>query len=151
MAASWPRTLRRGPLAGRTFGSRAEYRRALYGGETDYRARIARGTERNLSRSVAAGKPRRGEQSITERSRMRFVSGGQVVNVPVRSKAQRSMIGRYNRMTQLALAPGQGHRLRPFAGKKVGGFELEADVDVLADMDLRGELDFEPYSDEVAA
>ncbi len=81
---------------------------------------------------------------------MRFVSGGQVVGVPVKTKAQRSLIGRYNRAAQIALGSGETHHLRPFLGKKVGGFELECDLEVLEGMDLRGELDFEPYSDEAA-
>lgn len=81
---------------------------------------------------------------------MRFVSGGQVVSVPVRSKAQRSLIGRYNRAAQIALDSGNPAFLRPFEGKKVGGFDLDATLGDLEDMDLQGELDFEPYGDEAA-
>jgi hypothetical protein len=79
---------------------------------------------------------------------MRIVSAGQVVDVNATTRAQRSLVGRYNRMAQIALESGEARHLRPFVGKLVGGFELECDLDVLEDMDLRGELDFEPYGDE---
>ena len=78
---------------------------------------------------------------------MRIVSAGQVVDVNATTRAQRSLVGRYNRMAQIALESGEARHLRPFVGKKVGGFELECDLGVLDDMDLRGELDFEPYGE----
>ncbi len=82
---------------------------------------------------------------------MRVASAGQVVEVTATTRAQRSLVGRHKRAVERALSSGESWHLRPFVGKKVGGFELECDLDVLEDMDLRGELDFEPYADEAAA
>lgn len=79
---------------------------------------------------------------------MSFVSGGEVVSVPIKSKAQRSLIGRYDRAAQIALDTGNPAFLRPFEGKKVGGFDLDATLGDIEDLDLRGEFDFEPYGDE---
>jgi hypothetical protein len=98
----------------------------------------AEGITPNLYRAGALLRQTRG---------MRIVSAGQVVDVNATTKAQRSLVGRYNRMAQIALESGEAHHLRPFVGKLVDGFELECDLGVLEDMDQRGELDFEPYGE----
>ncbi len=111
---------------------------------------LAPGTRRRHEREGITPALYRAGAPLHQAKGMRFVSGGQVVTVPLRSKAQRSLIGRYNRATQIALDSGNPGFLRPFQGKKVGGFELECDLEVLEGMDLRGELDFEPYGNEAA-
>ena len=41
------------------------------------------------------------------------------------------------------LKHGDDSRLRKFAGKTVGGYELETDLDVIDELAARGEIDFE--------
>ena len=111
---------------------------------------LAPATQRRHQREGITSALYRAGAPLHQAKGMRFVSGGQVVSVPVRSKAQRSLIGRYNRAAQIALDSGNPAFLRPFEGKKVGGLPLDATLGELEDMDLRGELDFEPYGDEAA-
>ncbi len=112
--------------------------------------RLAPATRRRHEREGITPALYRAGAPLRQVKEMRFVSGGEVVSVPVTTKAQRSLIGRYDRAVRFALQDGDPRHLRPFEGKKVGGFDLDATLGELEDMDLRGELDFEPYGDEAA-
>lgn len=81
--------------------------------------RLAPATRRRHEREGITPALYRAGAPLHQAKGMRFVSGGQVVEVPVRSKAQRSLIGRYNRAAQIALDEGSAAPLRPLDRKSV--------------------------------
>lgn len=74
---------------------------------------------------------------------MYIYSAGQPVTIDVRGSKAASTIGRYHSAIQHYLSTGDSSRLTRLSGLKVGGFELETDVDVLDEMARRGSFEFE--------
>ena len=74
---------------------------------------------------------------------MYVYSAGQVVPVDVRGSRVASTIGAYHSAVQHYLSRGDASRLGAFSGKRVGGVELETDLDVIDELARRGEFDFE--------
>jgi hypothetical protein len=73
---------------------------------------------------------------------MFIYSAGRRVDVDVRGSRQASVVGRYHAAIHATLR-GDPRKLRQFAGRKVAGFELEADLDVIEELARRGALDVE--------
>ncbi|MCU1358016.1 MAG: hypothetical protein JWM89_3434 [Acidimicrobiales bacterium] len=74
---------------------------------------------------------------------MYVYSAGQVIPVDVRGSRVASSIGRYHSAVHHYLSTGDASRLEKFRGVKVGGIELEADVDVIDELARQGSFDFE--------
>jgi hypothetical protein len=74
---------------------------------------------------------------------MRIVSGGQNVDVDVRGSRVASLVGEYWNGVHIYLDTGDDELLRAFAGKKVAGYELETDPDVLDELARRGMFEFD--------
>lgn len=74
---------------------------------------------------------------------MYVYSGGQSVAVDVRGSRAATKVGQYHAAVQRYLNTGDASRLTKFQGVKVGGVELEADLDVLDELARRGAFDFE--------
>jgi len=74
---------------------------------------------------------------------MYVYSGGNMVPVDVRGSKVASKIGAYHSAVQHYLRTGDSTRLGRFSGARVGGVELETDLDVLDELGRRGEFDFE--------
>jgi hypothetical protein len=74
---------------------------------------------------------------------MYVYSAGRVTPVDVRGSRVASDIGRYHAAIQHYLHTGDASRLAKFKGRRVGGLELEADLDVIDELARRGEFSFE--------
>lgn len=74
---------------------------------------------------------------------MYVYSAGAPVAVDVRGSRTATKIGRYHAAVQRYLNTGDASRLAKFRGVRVGGVELEADLDVLDELARRGAFDFE--------
>lgn len=98
---------------------------------------------------------RRNEWQVTPGDRlyrpMYAYSGGRVEPVDVRGSRVASTVGRYHSAVQRYLHTGDVSALARFAGTKVGGVELETDLDVIDEMARRGQFDFESIYRVVAA
>lgn len=75
--------------------------------------------------------------------RLGVYSGGRSVAVDVRGSRAASVVGEYHNAVRHYLTTGDESQLRRFAGKRVGGVELEADPDVLDEMARRGLFSFD--------
>jgi hypothetical protein len=120
-------------------------------GETLTRAAREAGTTPNTVARYA------GEQLHHERGRtvasrsdrlfrvMNVVTTEGVVEVPLRSSRQASIVGEHANAIKKFLLTGDAEPLRKFAGVRVGGHELEVRPEVLEDLERSGELEYEPY------
>jgi hypothetical protein len=70
-------------------------------------------------------------------------SDGKVVEVDVRGSRKASELGAYHAAVSVFLATGDEEALRPFEGRRVGGYAYETDPTVLEEMARRGQLDME--------
>lgn len=82
---------------------------------------------------------------------MYVYSDGAVVPVDVRGSRVASAIGSYHSAVHHYLSTGDSSRLARFRGVKVGGIELETDLDVIDELARRGEFDFESIYRMVAS
>ena len=76
---------------------------------------------------------------------MNAVTTEGVVEVPLSSSRQASLVGEHANAIKKFLLTGDDAPLRKFAGVKVGGRELETRPEVLEDLERSGELEYEPY------
>lgn len=76
---------------------------------------------------------------------MNVVTTAGVVEVPLRSSRQASVVGEHANAVKRFLLTGDETPLRKFTGVKVGGHELETRPDVLEEQQRTGELEYEPY------
>lgn len=74
---------------------------------------------------------------------MYVYSAGRAVPVDVRGSRVASVVGAYHAAVRRYLSTGDDSSLAKFAGKRVGGVELETDLDVIDELARRGEFDFE--------
>jgi len=74
---------------------------------------------------------------------MYVYSAGEATPVEVRGSRVASRIGAYHSAVQHYLRTGDGDGVAKFAGVRVGGVELETDLDVIDELGRRGEFDFE--------
>ena len=74
---------------------------------------------------------------------MYIYSAGSAVTVDVRGSKVASLVGQYHAAIKRYLEHGDEAALLRFKGKMVGGFELEADLDVIDELARRGGFDFE--------
>jgi hypothetical protein len=93
-----------------------------------------------LHRQGGALVPRKGDRLFRP---MYAYSGGRVVDLDLRGSDAASTIGAYHSAVQHYLHHSDPSRLARFAGKRVGGVELETDLDVIDELARRGEFDFE--------
>jgi hypothetical protein len=77
-------------------------------------------------------------------------SAGVVVDVDVRGSRKASELGAYHAAVAAFLATGDEDVLRPFEGRRVGGYAYETDPSVLEEMARRGQLDMESIYQLVA-
>jgi hypothetical protein len=113
--------------------------RARGRGSSFYAERVARGAERGLSRSAAAGHAREGEESVAARSAARlsdfpvFERGGSVhLDVPV-TRGETVRLGNYFMLLRLyerGDVSASEFRRRVSGWRPVAGYRLEADADV---------------------
>lgn len=84
-----------------------------------------------------------GELKASDRlaRRVTIVSNNGPEKVTVQSSRQASLAGAYMHAVRLALETGDGRDLTKFRGLRIAGFELETDLEVLADMAEAGYLD----------
>ncbi len=62
---------------------------------------------------------------------MRILTGGQIIEVDVRGSRQASLVGRHWAASKRYLDLGDKSHLAAVAGKRVAGYELECDPDVI--------------------
>jgi predicted transcriptional regulator len=120
-------------------------------GETLTRAAREAGTTPNTVARYAGGNlHREGGRTIASRSDrlFRVMNVGTtegVVEVPLRSSRQASLVGEHANAVKKFLLSGDDEPLRKFAGVKVAGRELEVRPEVLEELQRTGELEYEPY------
>ena len=76
---------------------------------------------------------------------MNVVTTEGVVEVPIRSSRQASLVGEHANAVKKFLLTGDDEPLHKFAGVKVAGRELEVRPEVLEELQRTGELEYEPY------
>lgn len=120
-------------------------------GETLTRAAREAGTTPNtVARYAGEHLRREGGRMVATRSDRLFrvmnaVTTEGVVEVPLSSSRQASLVGEHANAIKKFLLTGDDAPLRKFAGVKVGGRELETRPEVLEDLERSGELEYEPY------
>jgi hypothetical protein len=94
------------------------------------------------SKSGGSWQPSSGDRMFRA---MFIYSAGRKVPVDVRGHKAASAIGRYHAALRhyVHSDPRDASKLAAFTGKTVGGMEFETDVDVLDELERRGEFDFE--------
>lgn len=110
-------------------------------GVTQYQVRKGRAAARGITPAEAVGHAGRvGRPGLSSRE-MRVVTGAQVTTFATTHWSQRSTIGRYWNEVERAVA-GKPNALGRSRGWRVGGIELETDVDALAELGRQGRLAF---------
>lgn len=77
-------------------------------------------------------------------------TAGQTMAIDVRGSRAASDLGAYHAAIGAYLRTGDSSALERFAGKKIGGVELETNPDVIDELARRGEFDFETIYRDVA-